>query len=127
MHDTFENTAASPSNKGERINPSKHREMVMVAYVLIALGYFTVLSTGVLGLIMAYIKRNDVRGTYLESHCTLLVSVFWWSMIWYVIAWGLFWTIIGIPIAWLIWGISYLWTAYALLKGFFKIHAEQGI
>ncbi len=112
-------------NTIEHINPSKHSGMVVVAYILTALGYFTLLSTGIVGLILAYIKRSDVRGTYLEGHCTLLIKVFWWSTVWYVLGWLLFITIIGIPVAWLIWVISYVWTAYKLIKGFLRIHAEQ--
>jgi uncharacterized membrane protein len=115
------------SNTIENINPSKHSGMVVVAYILTALGYFTLLSTGIVGLILAYIKRSDVRGTYLESHCALLIKVFWWSTIWYVLGWLLFITIVGIPLAWLVWGVSYVWTAYKLIKGFLRIHAEQTV
>jgi uncharacterized membrane protein len=114
-------------NNTNPINPAKHSGMVVVAYILTALGYFTLLSTGIVGLILAYIKRGDVRGTYLESHCTLLIKVFWWSTVWYVIGWIFAVTVIGLVIAWPIWVISYVWTAYKLIKGFLRIHAEQAV
>jgi uncharacterized membrane protein len=110
------------SNELNTVNPSKHSGMIVVAYILIALGYFTALSTGIVGLILAYIKRGDVQNTYLKSHCDLLVSVFWWSTIWYVLAW-----VVLIPVAWLIFAVSYVWTAYKLIKGFLRIHAEQAV
>jgi uncharacterized membrane protein len=109
------------------VNPSNHSGMIVVAYILIALGYFTALSTGIVGLILAYIKRGDVQNTYLESHCDWLISVFWWSTIWYVLAWALVFTVILIPVAWVIFAVSYVWTAYKLIKGFLRIHAEQAV
>jgi uncharacterized membrane protein len=111
----------------QTISTSKHSGIVVVAYILIALGYFTALSTGIVGLIIAYLKRGDLKGTYLESHCTLLIRVFWWSTIWYALAWILAFTVIGIPLALLVGGISYVWTAYKLIKGFLRIHAEQAV
>jgi uncharacterized membrane protein len=115
------------NNTIDNVNPAKHSGMVVVAYILTALGYFTLLSTGIVGLILAYIKRGDLKGTYLESHCNLLISVFWWSTIWYVLGWILFVTVLGIPFALMVWGVSYVWTAYKLLKGFLRIHAEQAV
>ena len=115
------------SNDLSTVQTSKHSGMIVVAYILIALGYFTVLSTSIIGLILAYIKRGDLKGTYLESHCSLLITVFWWSTIWYIIGWILMVTIVGIPLAWVVFAVSYVWTAYKLIKGFLRIHAEQAV
>ena len=109
------------------IDPAKHSGMVLVAYILIGLGYFTALSTGLIGLILTYVKRSDVRGTYLESHCNRLISVFWWSAIWFVIGMALCFTVVGVVIGGPILVISYIWTGVKLLRGFLKLHAEEGL
>ena len=113
--------------EAKSIDPAKHSGMVLIGYILIALGYFTGLSTGLIGLILAYIKRSDVRGTYLEGHCNRLIKVFWWSLIWFVLGVGLCISVVGLPLGVPILIISYIWTAVVLLRGFLKLHAEEGL
>ena len=108
------------------IDPAMHSGMVLIGYILIGLGYFTGLSTGLIGLILAYVKRSDVRGTYLESHCSRLISVFW-SLIWYIIGIALCFTVVGVVVGVPILIVSYIWTGVKLLRGFLKLHAEEGL
>ena len=114
-------------NNNTVIDPAKHSGMILIAYILIALGYFTGLSTGVLGLILTYVKRSDVRGTYLEGHCTHLIKVFWWSTIWYVLGILLCISLVGLVIGVPVIGISYIWTGVKLLRGYLKLHAEEAV
>src|SRR5436305_9025312 len=54
---------------------------------------------GIVAVIIAYVKRDDARGTWTESHLTWLIRTFWWSLLWNCIGWIVFVTVIGIPIA----------------------------
>ena len=72
---------------------------------------------GVVGVIVAYVKRGEARGSWLESHMTQLISVFWWSTIWAAIGWVLFITILGIPFALAIWAIVAVWVLYRVIRG----------
>jgi uncharacterized membrane protein len=110
-------------NTIDNVNPSKHSGMVTVAYVLFAIGLFTAYSTSIIGVIIAYIKRDDLVGTYLHSHCSWLISVFWWSLLWNLVGWATFWFGLGF----VVWGIVWIWTTYKLIKGFLRIHAEQAV
>lgn len=102
----------------------------LIAYVLFGLAALTQIGgsgiavpaplltfIGIIGVIVAYVKRGDARGTWVESHMTSLIGVFWWSTLWAVIGWVLFVTIIGIPIALLAWALVAIWVLYRVIKG----------
>jgi len=55
----------------------------------------------IIAVILNYVKRSDVRGTWLESHFRWQIRTFWFALLWVFVAFGLFVTIIGIPLAWL--------------------------
>ena len=52
---------------------------MLVAHILMVASIFTGV-TGIIAVIMAYIKRDELRGTYLESHAKNLIETFWWSL-----------------------------------------------
>ena len=52
--------------------------------------------TGLVGLIMAYVWRDEVRGTWEESHITYLIRTFWIGFILSVIGFILTVVLIGI-------------------------------
>ena len=76
---------------------------------------------GIVGVIVAYVKRSEARGTWLESHMTWLIRTFWWSTIWALIGWvvliGLAIVLIGFALGPLIWGITAIWVLYRVIRG----------
>ena len=40
---------------------------------------------GIAGLIVAYVKRDDARGTWVASHFRWLIRTFWFSFLWGVV------------------------------------------
>ena len=57
----------------------------------------------IIAVILNYVKRGDVRGTWLESHFRWQIRTFWFGLLWVVLC-GLFVIVtlgIGILIAWL--------------------------
>ena len=40
---------------------------------------------GIVGVIIAYVKRGDAQGTWVASHFTWLIRTFWWSLLWDII------------------------------------------
>ncbi len=82
-------------------------------YILQALA-FVILVTAVIGLIINYIKQDDVRGSWLESHFRWQKATFWY---------GLLWIVIGISTTWFL-GIGYvvlagvtIWLMYRIARG----------
>jgi len=89
------------------------RNLAVVVYILQGLSFFLGGITGLAGVIINYIKLDDVRGTWVEPHFRWQVRTFWI---------GLLWTVIGVVTSFIIigWfiliGIA-LWVIYRIVKG----------
>ena len=65
------------------------RTLTYVAYGLYALGF---LSSGFLGIatlasvVLMYLKRADVAGTFYAAHFDWLLRTFWWALLWMAIS-----------------------------------------
>ena len=62
------------------------RDMAALVYLLQLLGLVTVL-TAIAGAVVNYVKWDDVRGTWLESHFRWQIRTFWFSVLWGVVGW----------------------------------------
>jgi uncharacterized membrane protein len=82
---------------------------------------------GVVGVIIAYVKRDEARGTWVASHLTWLIRTFWWSLLWDTIAVVLFITLIGIPLALAILVATSIWGIYRLVRGFLSFKDSEAI
>jgi uncharacterized membrane protein len=87
------------------------RNLVFVAYVLHFLGAVTLL-TSIAGLVINYLKRNDVPPPY-ASHHRWMIRTFWWSVIWGLIGSAL----VYIGIGYLILLAVLIWWFYRLVRG----------
>ena len=81
-------------------------------YILQALSFLT-LITGILGLIVNYIKYDDVRGSWLESHFRWQKATFWY---------GLLWTLLGalttpILVGYVVLPVVTIWLVYRIARG----------
>lgn len=92
------------------------KNVTMVVYVLQGLSFLWGL-TAIVGLIINYVKRDDVRGTWLESHFRWQIRTFWFTFLGLVFYGLLVITIIGIPLAWMLIAILGLWVGYRVIRG----------
>jgi len=98
------------------------KELVRWLYIIHGLCLVFSLGTlSVLPLIVNYLKRGDVRGTWLETHHRWQIRSFWWYAFWAAAAFVLSLTVIGIPIAILIATLAWIWKAYRIIKGFIDL------
>ena len=76
-------------------------------------------------IILGIVRRDDVRGTFIESHISWLSRTFWWGLLWIVICAVLtavlFFSIIGLPIAWLPFTILFIWYLYRVIRGWLRL------
>ena len=79
----------------------------------------------IIAVIISYVKRSDVRSTFLESHFTWQIRTFWWALLWVVIAGLLFITLIGIPLAWVIAVTAGLWVLYRIVRGWIALLSHK--
>jgi uncharacterized membrane protein len=76
-----------------------------------------------IAVILNYIKRGEVRGTWLESHFRWQIRTFWFGLLWVALC-GLFVVMtlgIGIFIAWIPLGVVGLWFIYRILRGWLNL------
>jgi uncharacterized membrane protein len=115
--------------------------LITLAHVIYALHAFSALTglvsaafvvtaflTGwpsIIAVILNYVKRSDVRGTWLDSHFSWQIRTFWYALLWVVIAAILFVTLIGIPFAWAIWVITGIWVLYRIIRGWLALVSER--
>ncbi|MGZ5092584.1 MAG: DUF4870 family protein [Burkholderiales bacterium] len=75
----------------------------------------------IIAVIINYVKRAEVRGTYLESHFSWQLRTFWYALLWLVIAGLLAITVIGLVIALpLVVGVG-LWVLYRIGRGWLAL------
>lgn len=60
------------------------RVAVLISYGLFGLAVFNGL-TAIVGVVLAYVKRSEARGTVWEGHFSNLITVFWATVILFVV------------------------------------------
>lgn len=80
----------------------------------------------ILAVIINYIKRDDVRGTWLDSHFGWQIRTFWWAMLWtlIVVAVSLPLTVVIIGIGTWVIGLAVLglWAIYRIARGWIRLN-----
>ena len=81
----------------------------------------------IIAVILNYVKRSDVRGTWLESHFKWQIRTFWFGLLWVALC-GLFVVMtlgIGIVIAWLPLGLVASWFIYRIARGWLALRDRK--
>ena len=90
---------------------SKETKNAQIVYILYALSFIFGI-TYIAGVIVAYIKRPEVKGTWLESHYTWQIKTFWYSIIGFAIGFVLLIVFIGMFV---MLAVS-IWVIYRIIK-----------
>jgi uncharacterized membrane protein len=93
------------------------RQITLVVYILQAASFFVGL-TFIAAVIINYIKKEDVSGTWLESHFRWQIRTFWFSLLWGAI--GLITIFVAIGFAVLI--ADGIWIIYRIIKGWLRMN-----
>jgi uncharacterized membrane protein len=75
----------------------------------------------ILAVILNYLKRSKVKGSFLESHFRWQIRTFWFALMWIVVALMLGLTFLGLPLALVVVGISGLWVLYRVARGWLRL------
>jgi uncharacterized membrane protein len=79
----------------------------------------------IIAVILNYVKRSDVRGTFLESHFRWQIRTFWFALLWVVVALALALTFVGIPFAWAVAVLDGIWVLYRIVRGWLALVSER--
>ena len=79
----------------------------------------------IIAVIINYVKRSDVQGTYLASHFTWQIRTFWYAFWWIIFVWvvGFFLAFILVGLA--VWFIGFIvlgiWVCYLIIRGWLRL------
>jgi uncharacterized membrane protein len=96
---------------------SSLKTLTAVVYGLQAAG-FVIGITWIVAIVVNYVKKDDVAGTWMESHFRWQIRTFWW---------GLLWGVIGVVLAFVLVGFVVLfadavWVIYRIVKGWLNLN-----
>jgi len=85
----------------------------------------------IIAVIINYVKRNDARGTWLESHFTWQIRTFWFALLWACIVFitGALLAIVLVGFAIWIVGLFVLgcWAIYRIAAGWLRLNDRRPI
>jgi uncharacterized membrane protein len=102
-------------------NIKKDIELTHIIYALMAAGFITGGLGTLAAIIINYIKVDDVKGTWLESHFRWQMRTFWWGLLWGFLSALLMFVVIGI---FLIFVVA-VWIIYRIAKGWIRLNDSK--
>ncbi|MDZ7592075.1 MAG: hypothetical protein U5L05_15640 [Rubrivivax sp.] len=93
------------------------------------LGSFLFGWPSIIAVIINYVKRGDVRGTWLESHFSWQIRTFWFALLWAV-----FVGLVSLPLSVILVGIGTwiaglfllgVWAIYRVARGWMRLNDRQ--
>ncbi len=116
---------APSSSPGGALTPEREkalRQIAVVAYGLQAAALLVGVTVFV-AVMLAYLRRGEAAGTWLESHFTWQIRTFWW---------WLAWSVLGVATAVVIVGFfillaSAVWYVYRIVRGWSELNEGRPI
>lgn len=126
---------------GKTLSPLPAEDLVTLTHIVYGLHAFSALTgitsaafvvtaflTGwpsIIAVIINYVKRDSVRGTFLDSHFSWQIRTFWWSVLWVIIAAVMIATIIGVVIGVPLMLLLGLWVVYRIVRGWINLSRRK--
>ena len=101
----------APDRSAEQLASLK--QLTLICYILYALSWFTGL-TGIVAIIINYVKRDEARGTIYESHFDWQIKTFWIGLAIAIVGFITMFILIGFVILF----AGAVWSIYRIVKGF---------
>ena len=97
--------------------------------VATVIGAFLTGWPSIIAVILNYVKRGDVRGTWLESHFVWQIRTFWYGLLWVslCIIFVMMTFGIGLIIVWLPIAIVSLWFVYRIVRGWLALREGRAM
>lgn len=131
------------SNRGDDLDPAL-LSYTHIVYALHALsvvigitGAATIVGSFIFGLpsiiavIMNYLRRREVRGTWLASHFRWQIRTFWFALLWSIIVLilsaPLMLILVGFATAWLGMLVIGIWVLYRVVRGWLTLRDGRAL
>lgn len=99
---------------------ASNKTLTTVIYALYAVSLLVGI-TCLVAIVMNYVKKPDVAGTYLESHFRWQIRTFWFGLLWSVIGGITFFIVVG----WFILLADLVWFIYRIVKGWLRLNENK--
>jgi len=96
------------------------KSVTTLIYALYAAS-FLVGITAIVAIVMNYIKKDDVAGTFLESHFRWQIRTFWFGLLWSVVGIVLMVVLVG----WAVLFANTVWMIYRIAKGWLRLNDNK--
>ena len=96
------------------------KQLTMIVYVL-QIASIVVGITLIAGVIINYLTRRDVEGTWLESHFRWQIRTFWYSLLWFGVGLALLIVVVGIFVLMAL----AMWLLYRAIKGWLELEERR--
>jgi uncharacterized membrane protein len=95
------------------------------------LGSFLFGWPSIIAVIINYVKRSDVRGTWLESHFSWQIRTFWYALLWSVVVGLLSFLLAIVLIGIALWVIGMfllgVWAIYRVARGWLALKEGRAL
>ncbi|MDB5802614.1 MAG: hypothetical protein JWL63_3553 [Rhodocyclales bacterium] len=91
------------------------------------IGAFVFGWTSIIAIIINYVKRDELKGTFLESHFIWQADTFWRCAVVMLIGIALYFVLVGFFINWLVFGLVGLWAVYRIIKGWLALNEGKPV
>jgi uncharacterized membrane protein len=102
------------------IEDNSQKKLTTIVYALYASSFIFGI-TSIVAIIINYIKKDDVAGTWLESHFKWQIRTFWFMLLWTIIGSITVFIIIG----WFILIAASVWFIYRIAKGWLNLNDNK--
>ena len=79
----------------------------------------------IIAVIINYVKRGDVRGTFLDSHFSWQIRTFWWALLWFLFAGLLIVTVVGALLGVPLMLVTGVWVLYRIARGWLALLSRK--
>lgn len=99
------------------IRTEQARKLATICYALYAISCIIGI-TAIAAIIINYLKRDDVAGTWVASHFEWQIKTFWYTLVGAFVSWLLMFILIGFPMLLAV-GV---WAIYRIVKGWLALN-----
>ena len=121
----------------ERAGATPRQNLIKLTHVMYALHAFSALMgiltpalivtsflsgwPSIIAVIINYVKRDEVRGTWLDSHFSWQLRTFWYALLWLFVIFLLVITLVGIIFAIPVGLAVGIWIVYRIVRGWMAL------
>lgn len=85
----------------------------------------------IIAVIINYVKRDEARGTWLESHFTWQIRTFWLALLWALVIGAVGAVLAIVLVGFAIWIVGFfalgLWAIYRIIRGWMALRDRRAV